>query len=70
MSMTPHQVQRTLDIQIDTADFTLYVKTPSLRNNRWVPATLRFLIQLSAKRHQWRVEITEELKRINGDEDE
>lgn len=83
MSELPHQVQRKLEIMIDSAaPFREeycdpypringnYVRTPSLRGTRWVRANMTRIIRVAAKRHQWREEITAELKRINGEDND
>jgi len=59
-----------MDIHVDTADLTTYVKVPLIRTNRWSPVSLVGLIAVAAKRHQWRMEIAESLKWLNGDKDE
>lgn len=70
VSKGPHQVQRKMDIQIDTADLTPYVKVPGLRAGRWTPVRYCDLIRVAAKRHQWREEISETLRYLNGEDDE
>lgn len=85
MGHYPHQVQRKLEVRVDSdrplceyeADtpetypriFGNYVMQPTQRAARWTPIMMAGFIQLSAKRHRWRVEITEELKNL-GDADE
>lgn len=66
----PHQLQREVDLHIDTADMTLYVKIPSLRQGRWLPASVDFVIHVAAKRHSWRMDLQNELRQILGDDDE
>lgn len=70
MSDLPHQVQRKMDIEVDSADLTTYVKLPQLRGGKWTATPMTVLIHVAAMRHQWRVEIAEQLKWLEGDDDE
>lgn len=70
MSDTPHPTQRKMDIEVDSADLAVYVKLPALRHAPWVPVSVTTLILTAAKRHQWREEINDALKYLNGDSDE
>lgn len=83
MKHLPHQVQRKLEIRVDSdmplkwyhantpetypRIFGNYVMQPTMRNARWNPITMSGIILLSAKRHRWRVEISEELKNLDDD---
>ena len=70
MSGLPHQVQRKMDIIVDSADLTTYVKVPGLRSYRYTRVKLEDLIRVSAKRHTWRVEIQQQIDWLCGDDDE
>jgi hypothetical protein len=70
MSNLPHQIQRQLEIIVDDADMATYVKVPSLRSGRWTKVAMDDLIRVSAQRHQWRTEVRDTLKRLEGDDNE
>jgi hypothetical protein len=81
MSGLPHQVQRVMDIQVDTSYplrvsdlnqfpkvHATYVKVPGLRNHRWTKVKMTDVILVSAKRHQWREEIQSQIDWLCKDE--
>lgn len=84
MSGLPHQVQRVMEIMVDAErpvvqwDWNqdvkihgLYVKVPGLRNHRWTKVKIEDLIKVSARRHQWRMEIRNQIDWLcKGEEDE
>lgn len=70
MANTPHQLQRKMDIEIDSADLTVYVKLPTLRSGRWVACSIVDVILVAAKRAKWRAELEETLRYLNGEDDE
>lgn len=57
-----------MDIEVDSADLTTYVKVPGLRNGRWARVKMIDLIRVSARRYQWRVEIQQQIDWLCKDE--
>lgn len=84
MSGLPHQVQRKMDIVIDSArslsiDYQetqmpkihgVYIKVPGLRSHRYAKVSIVDVIRVSVKRHLWRVEIQEQINWLCKDADD